>query len=58
MEIKYTEGKITPKSNGYAELVLYNKRNVVYKASIPMNEMDVIIVMNKNIIKDEVKRKQ
>lgn len=54
MNIKYTKGIITPTCDNYSTLILYNNEVIVYKATIPLNEIDVIVVMNKNII-NEVK---
>ena len=57
MEIKYTHGTIQPIVNtNYADLKLYNGKDVVYKATVPLSEIDVIIVMNKNISTNETKR--
>ena len=51
MNIKYTKGTITPiQGTKYADLILYNGAVAVYKATIPMNEVEVIITMHKNII--------
>jgi len=56
MDITYTKGTIKPTCDKYATLSLFNDSKLVYKASVPLNEIDVIIAMNKNIMHNENKK--
>lgn len=50
--MKFTKGIIEYVCETYSQLTLMDVNgNVVYKATVRTNEIDVIVAMNKNIIK-------
>jgi hypothetical protein len=48
--IKYTAGFISHFSEDFLIIRLYNGSELVYKANIPVSELDVILTLNKNIV--------
>lgn len=55
-KIKYTYGEIKEFTDKHDLLILYNNEKVVYQSYVPKNELEVIITLNKNIIKNESKK--